>query len=92
MIEKQVNRQEEEIQLEAEYALRALELERQAAREALETAKAQTHVDVRVDTAVGTTISRGDIDTHAERHTRQRVEPVVETTTTVQKQYSSTHV
>lgn len=91
MIEHQVDRQEREIQLEAEYAMRALELERQAAREALETAKAQTHVDVRVDTAIGTTISKGAISTSTEKHTTGQTGPttVTSTRTLTEQQRSS---
>nr|WBQ85707.1 CAHS 6b [Macrobiotus polonicus]WBQ85709.1 CAHS 6a [Macrobiotus polonicus] len=70
MVESAVDRQQHEIQLEAEYAMRALEKEREAARNALDQAKMQTNIDVRVDTAVGTTISRGNVSTSSE-HTVQ---------------------
>ncbi|GAV06915.1 CAHS14 [Ramazzottius varieornatus] len=90
MIEHQVDRQEREIQLEAEYAMRALEMERQAARKALETAKAQTHVDVRVDTAIGTTISKGAISTSAEKKSTSQVGPTTVTSTKTVTERSST--
>lgn len=82
MIEHQVDRQEREIQLEAEYAMRALELERNAAREALETAKAQTHIDVKFDSAIGTTIAKSSISTtSAEKSSHgQTGSPTVTTT------------
>nr|WBQ85703.1 CAHS 6e [Paramacrobiotus richtersi] len=73
MVETSVDRQQHEIQLEAEYAMRALEKEREAASRALEQAKAQTHIDVRVDTAIGTTISKGDVQTAAGREIRENV-------------------
>ncbi|GAV02176.1 CAHS11 [Ramazzottius varieornatus] len=86
MIEHQVNRQEREIQLEAEYAMRALELERKAAREALEEAKAQTAVDVKFDTAIGVTISKGSISTSAEKHSSSHTGGATSTTTTTEQQ------
>ena len=80
MVEHQVDRQEREIQLEAEYAMRALELERKAAQEALESAKAQTHIDVKFDSAIGTTISRGAIQTSSDKSSSSTTGPVTVTT------------
>ena len=56
-----------EIQLEAEYAMRALEREREAARNALEKAKASTNIDVSIDSAIGTTHSEGRVTTTTEK-------------------------
>ncbi|XP_055337186.1 cytosolic-abundant heat soluble protein 89226-like [Paramacrobiotus metropolitanus] len=71
MVESAVDRQQHEIQLEAEYAMRALEKEREAARQALEQAKMETHIDVKVDSAIGTTISKGEVQTAAGREIRE---------------------
>nr|WBQ85704.1 CAHS 6c [Paramacrobiotus richtersi] len=76
MVESAVDRQQREIQLEAEYAMRALEMERAAAQDALERAKMETHIDVKVDTAIGTTISKGEVRTAAGREIRESVGPV----------------
>jgi len=63
MIESNIERQEREIQLEAEYAMRVLEAERAAARQALEKAKGESNIEVNIDSAVGTTHSVGHIAT-----------------------------
>nr|WBQ85708.1 CAHS 6a [Macrobiotus sp. 1 JF-2022a] len=71
MVESAVDRQQHEIQLEAEYAMRALEKEREAARNALDQAKMQTNIDVNIDTAIGTTVSRGSVNTTTEHQVRE---------------------
>jgi hypothetical protein len=71
LVESAVDRQQHEIQLEAEYAMRALEQEREAARMALEKAKASTHIDVNIDSAIGTTHSEGKVTTTTERRTEE---------------------
>lgn len=75
MVESAVDRQQHEIQLEAEYAMRALELEREAARRALDQAKSQTNIDVRVDSAIGTTISKGSVSTQSEHQVHEQTLP-----------------
>lgn len=75
MVESSVDRQQHEIQLEAEYAMRALENEREAARRALEQAKMQTNIDVRVDSAIGTTVSKGNVTTTSEHSSAEKVVP-----------------
>ncbi|GAV06214.1 CAHS3 [Ramazzottius varieornatus] len=87
MVENQVNRQEREIQLEAEYAMRALELERNAAKEALESAKAQTNVNVKVESAIGTTVSKGAIQTSADKSSTTKTGP----TTVTQIKHTEQH-
>nr|WBQ85701.1 CAHS 6a [Acutuncus antarcticus] len=66
MVEASVDRQQQEIQLEAEYAMRTLENERAAAQAALEQAKMSSHIDVNIDSAIGTTHSHGKVTTTSE--------------------------
>lgn len=69
MVETAVDRQQQEIRLEAEYAMRALEQERVNARQALDRAQASTNIDVNIDSAIGTTHSQGRVTTTSETRT-----------------------
>nr|WBQ85706.1 CAHS 6c [Paramacrobiotus areolatus] len=86
LVESAVDRQQHEIQLEAEYAMRALEKEREAARNALEQAKMETHIDVKVDSAIGTTISKGHVSTASDQHVHET------TTTTTAGGFAATRI
>nr|WBQ85705.1 CAHS 6d [Paramacrobiotus richtersi] len=76
MVSTAVDRQQQEIKMEAEYALKTLEQERLAAERALDQAKMETHIDVKVDSAIGTTVSKGDVLTAAGKEIRENVGPV----------------
>lgn len=71
LVESSVDRQQQEIRLEAEYAMRALEQERVNARAALDQAMASTNIDVNIDSAIGTTHSQGRVTTTSESRTNQ---------------------
>uniref|UniRef100_P0CU47 Cytosolic-abundant heat soluble protein 89226 n=1 Tax=Hypsibius exemplaris TaxID=2072580 RepID=CAHS5_HYPEX len=71
LVESSVDRQQQEIRLEAEYAMRALEQERVNARAALDQAMASTNIDVNIDSAIGTTHSQGRVTTTSESRTSQ---------------------
>jgi len=59
LVESEIERQKREIDLEAKKAKTELEHERQLAKEALESSKMRTDIEVKLDTAAGTTVSCG---------------------------------
>jgi len=75
IIESSIERQEGEIQLQAEYAMRVLEQERQASRLALEKAKGESNIEVEIQSAVGVTHSVGHLSTSAEKKMTETAVP-----------------
>lgn len=61
LVESAIDRQKREVDLEAKYAKKELEHERELAMEGLEQSKLATNVQVSMDTAAGTTVSGGTI-------------------------------
>jgi len=69
VVESAIDRQKREVDLEAKYAKKDLEHERQLALDALEQSKMATNVQVSMDTAAGTTVSGGTtVSQHTEVH------------------------
>nr|P0CU46.1 RecName: Full=Cytosolic-abundant heat soluble protein 86272; Short=CAHS 86272; AltName: Full=Cytosolic-abundant heat soluble protein b; Short=SAHS-b; AltName: Full=Tardigrade-specific intrinsically disordered protein CAHS 86272; Short=TDP CAHS 86272 [Hypsibius exemplaris] len=69
LVESAIDRQKREVDLEAKYAKKELEHERELAMNALEQSKMATNVQVQMDTAAGTTVSGGTtVSEHTEVH------------------------
>jgi len=69
LVESAIDRQKREVELEAKYAKKELEHERELALNALEQSKMATNVQVSMDTAAGTTVSGGTtVSQHTEVH------------------------
>jgi len=69
IVESAIDRQKREVDLEAKYAKKDLEHERELALNALEQSKLATNVQVQMDTAAGSTVSGGTtVSQHTEVH------------------------
>lgn len=69
VVESAIDRQKREVELEAKYAKKELDHERELALNALEQSKMATNVQVQLDTAAGSTVSGGTtVSQHTEVH------------------------